>query len=364
MQKPRVLILGGCGFIGRNLASFLISQDLVSFIRIVDKVPPQIAWLNKNHQKYIYDSCVEFKSANLIYPESCKSAFASDSSWDFVINCAGETKTSQTDAIYQEGILKLSTNCAKQAADLNVKHYVELSAGNIYSSEKVAHKESGPSEPWTLIAKYKYEVEKELKNIPNLNYTILRLPIVYGSGDKGSLTQRMLVAAIYKKMAETMKLLWNSGLKLNTVHVTDVCKAIWFVLNRDDTIKEVYNVVDLANSTQGSICDILADLFNIKVDYYGNVVSNFVELSNAADEANDKHLGPWAEACRTDNVFNTPLSPYMDAEHLVNKHLHLDGSKLRNLGFQPEVPKPTITLLKDIIDEFIDMKVYPISLAP
>lgn len=86
MEKPKVLILGGkyaknkrestgnysnltfagCGFIGRNLVSYLISNELVSSLRIVDKVPPQVAWLSDNHNKYFNNPIVEFKSANLI----------------------------------------------------------------------------------------------------------------------------------------------------------------------------------------------------------------------------------------------------------------------------------------------------------
>lgn len=75
--------------------------------------------------------------------------------------------------------------------------------------------------------------------MPGLKFTVLRLPTVYGSGDRGSMVQRIMVAGIYRKLGETMKLLWNAGYKVNTVHVEDVCRAIWFVLNRDDTIGEV-----------------------------------------------------------------------------------------------------------------------------
>jgi len=32
-------------------------------------------------------------------------------------------------------------------------------------------------------------VEKELKHIPGLKYTILRLPVVYGKGDKRGLSK-------------------------------------------------------------------------------------------------------------------------------------------------------------------------------
>lgn len=50
---------------------------------------------------------------------------------------------------------------------------------------------------------------------------------------------RIMVAAIYKKLGETMKLLWNQDLHLNTVHVDDVCRATWLVCGRDDTVGQV-----------------------------------------------------------------------------------------------------------------------------
>lgn len=86
------------------------------------------------------------------------------------------------------------------------------------------------------------QVEKNLADIPDLNYTILRLPTVYGLGDKTGIMPRIMAAAIYKHLGETMKLLWNADMKLNSVHVSDVCSAIWFVCNRDDTIGQVSNI--------------------------------------------------------------------------------------------------------------------------
>lgn len=115
-------------------------------------------------------------SLYLLISESCKNAFhlSDGSTWDFVINCAGETKSGQTDPVYNEGILKLSLNCAKESASQNVKHYVELSAGNMYSSEKTPHKEDGPVEPWTFVAKWKRQVPNVLSlNRINLKYFII-----------------------------------------------------------------------------------------------------------------------------------------------------------------------------------------------
>lgn len=57
----------GCGFIGRHLVSYLVDNKLVSHVRVVDKVPPPMAWLSKNHQNaFDHSQIVEFKSANLL----------------------------------------------------------------------------------------------------------------------------------------------------------------------------------------------------------------------------------------------------------------------------------------------------------
>lgn len=57
-QSTRVLILGGLGFIGRHLVEYLLNKNNVSYIRVVDKVLPQMAWLNKKHKVRLAKSLV------------------------------------------------------------------------------------------------------------------------------------------------------------------------------------------------------------------------------------------------------------------------------------------------------------------
>ncbi|XP_067631566.1 uncharacterized protein [Eurosta solidaginis] len=368
-HKPTVLLLGGCGFIGRNLVTYLVENDLTAEIRVVDKTPPQMAWLNERHNQAFDNSKVEFCSANLINAASCKNTFAphptTGRTWDFVFNCAAETRPNQTEAVYKEGILKLSTNCANQAANCKVKRYVELSSGCVNSSEKMPQREDCKLEPWTCVAKQKLKVERELEGLSHaLPYTIVRLPIVYGLADKRYLMPRIIVAAIYKYLNECMKLLWNDSLHLNTVHVNDVCAAIWFLAQNPVAINEIYNVVDDAESTQGTISDILSEIFSIKVDYFGVMMSNLAKmsLSDTVSEVNDKLMTPWAEICQKDGINNTPLTPYLDEEQLYHKHLYLDNTKLKNLGYVLKVPKLTRNYIIEIIDDYIEQKLFPASL--
>lgn len=75
-----------------------------------------------------------------------------------------------------------------------------------------------------------------------------------------------------------MKLLWGPDLHMNTVHVRDVARAIWHVVNSPNTIGKTYNVVDENDSTQGSISAIVSELFNINHDYWGTALSTLAKV--------------------------------------------------------------------------------------
>lgn len=362
-NKPKLIIFGGCGFIGRSLVEYLISNDLVSTVRVIDKVPPQIAWLNKQHQKLYDDPRVEYKSANLILSGSCENAFA-DGNFNYAVNCACETKPGQTDPVYKEGVYKVSINCATAAAKHGIKRFVEVSSGKMASNEKTPHKESDPVEPWTNIARFKLQVEEQLKNIPGLKYTIVRPAIVYGIGDRNGLAARLVLGGVYRHLGESMKLLWSRDLVMNTVHVHDLVRAIWYLAQKPQAEGQIYNIADDNHTTQGAVTDIISEIFNINHDYYGNILSNFRknDLASVVDEVNDKHLGPWAEACQKNNIENTPLSPYIHQELLDKKHLNLNTDKLKATGFTLTVPTLNKQLLQEVLDDYVEMNLFPRSL--
>lgn len=80
-------------------------------------------------------------------------------------------------------------------------------------------------------------------------------------------------------MNEKMKLLWNEALKMNTVHVYDVVAAAWKLANYENSIGEIYNIVDDSDTTQGTLSNILANIFNVKVNYWGITFSNLAKVS-------------------------------------------------------------------------------------
>jgi nucleoside-diphosphate-sugar epimerase len=61
----RVLILGGVGFIGRNLVQYLLANNLASKICVADKVLPEVAGLSEAEMANFKSDKVTFKQCNL-----------------------------------------------------------------------------------------------------------------------------------------------------------------------------------------------------------------------------------------------------------------------------------------------------------
>lgn len=364
-SKPRVLVLGGLGFVGRNLVCYLVENELCSKIRAVDKVPPQTAWLNERHKEAFHHSSVEFKSANLINPGSVEKAFLdTEGEFDICINCAAQTKYGQSEQVYEDGVFKLSMNCAKQALKSNVKRYIEISTAQVYSCDKELSDEKSKTSPWTLIAKYKLMVEEELAKLDGLNYVIVRPAIIYGVADRLGLSPRLIIGAVYKQLGEKMKLPWTKDLKMSTVHVTDVCRAVWHLTSHGNS-GDVFNLADKSNTTQGNIANLVCEMFGIQHDYFGTVLSNMgrLDMDSTVEDCNEKHLSPWSEACERDGIHTTPLSPYLDQELLYGNHLSIDGSKIEETGFEYNCPELTVEALREVLDDYVKAKLFPPALA-
>lgn len=86
------------------------------------------------------------------------------------------------------------------------------------------------------------------------------------------------MGAIYQELKEPMKLIWSRNLKMNTVHVNDLCRAICFVAGKAEAERQIYNVVDSGNTTQGKINELMAGIFNINISYVDSLIANICKV--------------------------------------------------------------------------------------
>jgi len=362
--KPNYLVLGGLGFIGRNFVEYLVTNNLAGKIRVADKVLPDLAGLTEKQMKLFKgaEAVVDFKQANLAREAMVSKVFdTTDYKFDYVINLAGETKYSQTDEVYKENIIDVSVTCGKAAAKIGAKRFIEVSTSQVYQGDKKASSEDDKTKPWTKLAHAKLQAEEELKKIQGLNLIIIRPAIVYGPGDILGITPRIICAAVYKHLGETMEFLWDKELKMHTVHVEDVCAALVHLTTHGNS-GDVYNLADTNDTDQGTINKHLESIFGIKTGFMGTIKSKLatsVAMKTVAETANEKHLKPWSDLCKSKNITNTPLTPYLDEELLYNNAYALDGAKITKTGFNYKHPKLAESTLRQTIQGFIALGYFP-----
>jgi len=361
--KPNVLVLGGLGFIGRNFVEYLVDNNLAGKIRVADKGLPELVGLSKKQMDILKNKdLVDVKQLNLARENMVNRAFEDGGlKWDVVVNLAGETKYSQTDEVYKENIIDVSVTCAKAAAARGVGKYIEVSTAQVYDSGKKPSSEDDKLKPWTKLAKAKLTAEDELKKINGLNLIIVRPAIVYGPGDITGITPRLITAAVYKHIGETMEFLWDKDLRINTVHVRDVCAALWHLAQNGKT-GDVYNLADTNDTDQGSVNKLIEAIFKIKTDFMGFLKSKAataVAMKTVAETANEKHLKPWSDLCRAKSIVNSPLNTYLDEELLYNNSYSIDGTKITKTGFTYKHPTMSEADLRETLDYFIALGFFP-----
>jgi len=359
-DKPTVCVLGGCGFIGRNFVKYLVDNKLAKKIRVVDKARPETSYFNQIHKAAFDDKeQVEYIQADLTKDATVEKIFSVP--FDYVFNLCGETRFGLSEQDYKTKCLDTAVKCATAAAKNKVKKFVEVSTGQVYEPSVKKADEEAKLAPWTVQASYRLKAEQELAKIQGLPLVVLRPAIVYGPADLTGLSPRIVVAAAYKHSGKTMKFLWGEQLRLNVVHVSDVCRALWIGATELKPGTK-YNLADSVDLTQGQLNVWLGSLFKVKTDFFGSVLSNLakIALASVADDANHEHVPQWQALCQEHKIQNTPLSPYIDKELLYNNSLCLEGGKIiKESSFKEYIPI-TPAQIRQQVDYFIDQKLFPV----
>jgi len=363
--KPRVLVLGGLGFIGKNFVKYLVDNNLASKIRVVDKMMVAMARLGKDEVLFSSPP-VECIQANLCNPDAVSKAFADSEDFQIVVNLAAETKLSQQEGVYTEGITTLSINVGQECLKhTKIQKFIEVSTAEVYEPSNKPCSESSNIKPWTGIAKAKANAEDKLKKLAKLPLVIVRPAIVYGPGDTKGLAPRLCIAAVYKKTGQTMEYpQWFEQQKISTVHVSDVCRALWHVAMNAD-VGSVYNLADKGNLDQKKLNIDLEKIFGIKTGHLNLLTSEAVKLmdtDNLVSEINGEHAPIWAKMIGEAKLNYSPLTPWLDNEALTNCNLYVDGSAIEKTSFSYSVPNVTEEMLRSQLKHAVEMGWFPPNL--
>lgn len=195
----------------------------------------------------------------------------------FVFNLAAETRYGQAEHVYASRCSDLSYLCATKSLEFGVKRFVEVinllfrllpikvSTAFVYDHSVPNCDEASPIEPSIAQAKHKREAEIRLLELSRSSYSqhsksmdivILRPAIVYGIGDTHLLMTRIICATLYHySLQESMNLPFSGTLGLSTVHIIDVCTAMWHCAVNHQSIPSgsIFNLCDKNETTQESV---------------------------------------------------------------------------------------------------------------
>lgn len=182
------------------------------------------------------------------------------------------------------------------------------------------------------------------------------------------------MARVYQHIDGEMKWLWTKDLRTNTAHIHDVTRALWEITAWYEAGKAgwdegsmgkvvTFNVVDDGVTTQGTMAELIGEIFKIETGFQGQLISTFarMNLESVVDDVNDEVLGPWADLLADAGITRPgPLTPFMEKELLKDTDLSMDGSRLTKLlNFKYEKPRVTKELLEEVIESYKQMKWWP-----
>ena len=232
-RKKNLLIVGGTGFIGSNLAKKAINNGYK--VTIISKNRPQ---LSKKIEEAEYINVDIRNKKNLFLKLKNKS-------FNYVINLSGYVDHSKhfdggsnVFETHFNGAINL-INCLNKK---NLLNFIQIGSSDEYGSNKAPQKESQREEPISSYSCAKATITHFLQMInKTLNFpvVILRLFLVYGVGQKNNRFIPKIISGCIKKKSFPV----SSGNQLRDFcYIDDVVEAIMMSLNNKKSHGEVINI--------------------------------------------------------------------------------------------------------------------------
>jgi dTDP-glucose 4,6-dehydratase len=294
----RILVTGGCGFIGSNFINYIKSLNPDIFVVTIDKVDYCSNTYDINYDKIVMGNIGDF---HLV------SSILTDYNIDTVINFAAQTHIDNsfktpleftTDNIVGSHVLIEAVRLYGK-----IKKFIHISTDEVYGDVSIDHEGCtendilNPTNPYSASKAGAEHIMKSYCYSYKLPIIIIRCNNVYGNRQY---KEKLIPRFIHLLLNNNKCTIHGDGVsRRNFIHINDICNAIVKVL-MNGNISEVYNV---GCKNEYSVMDIAKILIN-------NLKPN--------SDIND-----WIEFVEDRN--------YNDFRYSIN------SSKLREIGWEEEV---------------------------
>jgi nucleoside-diphosphate-sugar epimerase len=227
IQNKKIFITGATGFIGGHLFSELLDfKSILTLYCLPDEKLPLVKGINIIYSLDIFKQRV-----------------------DYVVHLAARVHQMNENIndslnLYKKVNVDFALDVAKKAIENGVKKFIFISSVKVYGNKPGFYSEDDVPRPDDPYGVSKYEAEQRLIELFARNkhskLIILRLPMVYGPGNKGNMLALLKYAK--KKIPLPLK---AANKKRSFVYVKNVVSAIIRCLEKDiDSERTIYNLAD------------------------------------------------------------------------------------------------------------------------
>ncbi len=282
----KILILGGCGFIGHNLALDLIKENykvtivdslqinnLYSLENNKDNLPnPELSkiiiedrlnLLNKNKIKYIIQDLRDYHATSQVFTEVNP---------DIVIHLAAVSHANRSNKDPHttfDHSLRTLENALDNSKD-NVEKFIYFSSSMVYGNFKSKEvNEETICDPLGIYAALKFSGEKIVKSysqVFDLNYSIVRPSALYG---ERCISRRVGQIFIENALNDIeIRIDGDGEEKLDFTYIKDLIQGVKKIISTEKSKNQIFNLTFGSSKKINEMLNILKDNFkNLKVKY-------------------------------------------------------------------------------------------------
>ena len=231
MVKNKVLILGGCGFIGKNLSKYLLEKDYDVTATYFKR-------------KVIVDKKIDYIKIDLKKIAQIKNKLRKKK-FTYVINCAGyinhSSSVKKKDNVFTDYV-KITHSVIDYFKNKKIIKYVNFGTSDEYGNSLSPQNENQKNKPQTLYAlskTYSHLFLKKLWEKNNFPFVTLRLFLVYGPGQS---EDRLIPYIIKESAKDNIYKIYGGNQVKDFCFIEDLCEAVALALDNDKVNGHIINI--------------------------------------------------------------------------------------------------------------------------